>query len=123
MERSKGTKVAQILLLILGMIFFAISTYLFASALSLIFEKMKEVDDLGQAVGMAVGLAFTLFFLIISCGCSFVFGGITVIISALQRRKPETKDKFSLTLLIMGITIMIDPIYYLILYLLTNFAK
>ena len=103
-KRSVFISIIQILIVLVGLAALSYVSYFFIFNMNLLGSNEADLGEI--IVAFILSLPFQL---IISVVSAFA-GTLTVIIASAQRHNEETKDKFSLVMVIIGIVLIALPI-------------
>ena len=101
-KRSVFGTIFQILIAVIGTLGAVAVTYLFSGNLDLITNEEAGLGVLGILLLIPIQIIVSVI--------PMVFGLVGTIFAIGQRRKPETKDAFSLVMLILSIVQLVLPI-------------
>ena len=111
MKRSK-TKIASIIFNVLFFIGVVITTFFFATSLSII---MEEANEAGEALGSVIALVLVLIpFFLIAVGATVILGIISLILVIKSLKHFKTKVLFILDIVFLTYSVAIFPLFLLI---------
>ena len=100
-KRSVVAAIFQVLVAVIGTLGAVATAYMFVGNISLLSDQEAGLGVLGILILIPVQVILSII--------PLTFGFVGAIAAIIQRRRPEAKDKFSLTMLIMGIVQFLEP--------------